>query len=84
MHNMFYYYTSRIIENAQKAKVKSKGLVSNDTQYRIAVAQAHKLFEKADKLAIQKKNDKLKKVEKEIISLSLEILDYERFRMDNP
>lgn len=84
LHNQLYATTSRLIENANKAKTKSKGLISNDTQYRLAYAKVLSLFEKADKLATQRKTDKLKKVEKEIITLSLEVLDYERFRMNNP
>lgn len=84
LHNQLYATTSRLIENANKAKTKSKGLISNDTQYRLAYAKVLSLFEKADKLAAQRKTDKLKKVEKEIITLSLEVLDYERFRMNNP
>lgn len=84
LHNQLFATTSRLIENANKAKTKSKGLISNDTQYRLAYAKVLSLFEKADKLAAQRKTDKLKKVEKEIITLSLEVLDYERFRMNNP
>jgi hypothetical protein len=84
LHNQLFATTSRLIENANKAKTKSKGLISNDTQYRLAYAKVLSLFEKADKLAVQRKTDKLKKVEKEIITLSLEVLDYERFRMNNP
>lgn len=84
LHEQLFATTSRLIENANKAKTKSKGLISNDTQYRLAYAKVLSLFEKADKLAAQRKTDKLKKVEKEIITLSLEVLDYERFRMNNP
>lgn len=84
LHSQLFATTSRLIENANKAKTKSKGLISNDTQYRLAYAKVLSLFEKADKLAVQRKTDKLKKVEKEIITLSLEVLDYERFRMNNP
>ena len=82
LHKQLLSSTSRLIENSNKAK--SKGLISNDTQYRLAYAKVLSLFEKADKLAAQRKTDKLKKVEKEIITLSLEVLDYERFRMNNP
>lgn len=84
IHNEMFANTSRLIENANKSKSKPKGLISNDTQYRFVYAKVLSLFEKADKLAIQKKTNKLKKVEKEIIELSLEVLDYERFRMNNP
>lgn len=84
LHNQLFATTSRLIENANKSKTKSKGLISNDTQYRLVYAKVLSLFEKADKLAAQRKTDKLKKVEKEIITLSLEVLDYERFRMNNP
>lgn len=73
--------TSQVVQNAQKAKFKPKGLISNDTQFRFQYAHMLKLLEKADKLAVQRKTDKLKKVEKEIISLSVELLDYEKFRM---
>lgn len=83
-HKQLFATTSRLIESANKAKTKSKGLISNDTQYRLAYAKVLSLFEKADKLTVERKTDKLKKVEKEIISLSLEVLDYERFRMNNP
>ena len=64
LHNQLFATTSRLIENANKAKTKSKGLISNDTQYRLAYAKVLSLFEKADKLAVQRKTDKLKKVEK--------------------
>ena len=84
LHEQLFATTSRLIENANKAKTKSKGLISNDIQYRLSYAKVLSLFEKADKLAAQRKTDKLKKVEKEIITLSLEVLDYERFRMNNP
>ena len=84
LHDQLLSSTSRLIENANKAKTKSKGLISNDTEYRFAYAKVLSLFEKADKLAAQRKADKLKKIEKEIITLSLEVLDYERFRMNNP
>lgn len=84
LHKQLLSSTSRLIENANKAKTKSKGLISNDTEYRLAYAKVLSLFEKADKLAVQRKADKLKKIEKEIITLSLEVLDYERFRMNNP
>lgn len=84
LHKQLLSSTSRLIENSNKAKTKSKGLISNDTEYRLAYAKVLFLFEKADKLAAQRKADKLKKIEKEIITLSLEVLDYERFRMNNP
>lgn len=77
--------TSRIINKANKAKQKAKGLITTDTQYRIQYANVIKLLQKADELSLKKGSDnKLKKLEKEIVNLSLEILDYERFRMDNP
>ena len=96
LHKQLLSSTSRLIENSNKAKTKSKGLISNDTQYRLAYAKVLSLFEKEyffififesfflDQLATQRKTDKLKKVKKEIITLSLEVLDYERFRMNNP
>lgn len=83
-HKQLFATTSRLIESANKAKTKSKGSITNDTQYRLSYAKVLSLFEKADKLTVECKTDKLKKVEKEIISLSLEVLDYERFRMNNP
>lgn len=83
-HKQLFATTSRLIESANKAKTKSKGSITNDTQYRLSYAKVLSLFEKADKLTVERKTDKLKKVEKEIISLSLEVLDYERFRMNNP
>lgn len=76
--------TSRIISKANQSNMKAKGRITNDTQYRVAYATVLKLFEKADKLAAQRKADKLKKIEKEIMALSVELLDYERFRMSNP
>lgn len=76
--------TSRIIEKAQSTKLKAKGLITNDGQYDYYYSEILKMFELADKLAIQKKMNKLKKLEKQIISLTVEILDYERFRMKNP
>lgn len=75
--------TSRIISTAAKSKVKAKGNITNDTVYRFQYANILKLFAKADKLAAQRKADKLKKLEKEIIQLSVELLDYERFRMNH-
>jgi hypothetical protein len=70
LKEMLYSNTGRIIQSAQNSKVKAKGLITNDTQYRFQYAKVLKLFEKADKLAAQRKTDKLKKVEKEIIALS--------------
>lgn len=75
--------TSRIIDMASKSKIKAKGTITNDTVYRFKYANILKLFAKADKLAAQRKTDKLKKLEKEITQLTVELLDYERFRMKN-
>ena len=60
--------------------IKSEGLIINDTQYRSYFNHVLKLLEKADKLALKKQTNKLDKVQKEIITLSAELLEYEKFR----
>lgn len=60
--------------------IKAEGLIINDTQYRSYFNHVLKLLEKADKLALKKQTNKLDKVQKEIIKLSAELLEYEKFR----
>lgn len=60
--------------------IKAKGTITNDTQYRTCFDEVLKLMEKADKLALKKNNNKLDKVQKDIVKLSAELLEYENFR----
>lgn len=73
--------TARTIKSAVQSTLKAKGLIRNDTQFRSTYALVLEKMAKSDELLAQNKRDKVKKIEKEIARLSVELLDYERFRM---
>lgn len=73
---------SKIISFSNLAQKQAKGIIANDTQYRLLKIETVKLLEKADMLAIKGKHDKVKKLQKTIIANSAELLEYERFRME--
>lgn len=73
----------RLIKSANQSKSKAKGIISNDTQYRLVYKKVLTLFDKYDMYKKSGNTSKLKKLEKEICSLSVEVLDYGRFRFSN-
>lgn len=70
------------IKNRSKF-MKAKGLILNDTEYRNLSKLTIQMFKDADALAYEKKFSKLKKLERKILLNTIELLDYEKFRMNN-
>lgn len=68
------------IKNRSKF-MKPKGLLLNDTEYRKMSVLTIQMFRDADQLAHEKKYSKLEKLERKILLNTIELLDYEQFRM---
>lgn len=61
--------------------MKPKGLLLNDSQYRKMGYDTMQMFKDADQLAHENKTKKLEKLERKILLNTIELLDYEKFRM---
>lgn len=68
-----------ILDIANKSSLKPKHVLQTDGQYLNAIGELETLFTQHYDLTQAKKYDKAKKIDRKIIKLCVEIVDYEKF-----